>query len=158
MWRSSSRIRPKQVHSRVRHIMFENLSIMLWSVTLKKTTSCLKYAWRVAQGISPSLGYSLFSLQPGMMMQRPNEALKVATTPFNKLIYYTRSTWELKYFIFTFMEILVFFNYIILFIYAKKCSLCRHYARCSDYSIMPRIMRAECNKENVTVAISDKSS
>ena len=115
MWRSSSRIRPKQVHSRVRHIMFENLSIMLWSVTLKKTASCLKCAWKVAQGNSPSLGYSLISLQPRMMMQRPNEALKVATPPFNKLIYCTRSTWKLKCFIFTFMEILVFFSIIILF-------------------------------------------
>ena len=49
-----------------------------------KSTQNVLFQWR-----SPSLGYSLvISLQPGIMMQRRKQALKVAIKPLNKLISY----------------------------------------------------------------------
>lgn len=50
----------------------------------QKHSKCLIYY----KGNSPSLGYSLISLQPGIRMQRRNQALNLATTFLNKLIPY----------------------------------------------------------------------
>ena len=46
-----------------------------------KSTQTVFFQWN-----SLSLGYSLISLQPGMMMPRRNQALKVVTKLLNKLI------------------------------------------------------------------------
>ena len=48
-----------------------------------KSTQTVFFQWN-----SLSLGYSRISLQPGMMMPRRNEALKVVTKLLNKLISY----------------------------------------------------------------------
>ena len=48
-----------------------------------KSTQTVFFQWN-----SLSLGYSLISLQPGMMMPRRNQALKVVTKLLNKLISY----------------------------------------------------------------------
>ena len=48
-----------------------------------KSTQTVFFQWN-----SLSLGYSLISLQPGMMMSRRNQALKVVTKLLNELISY----------------------------------------------------------------------
>ena len=37
---------------------------------------------------------------------------------------------------------ILIFIFIIILVMLKKCPLCQHYARCSDCSIMPKIMPA----------------
>ena len=69
-----------------------------------KSTQTVFFQWN-----SLSLGYSLISLQPGMMMLRCNQALKVVTKLLNFLL-----------------------NGNIIILVMLKCSLCQHYAKCSD--------------------------
>ena len=66
-----------------------NIVCMIFKFARSKRQIMLKSTQNVFfRWTSTSKGYSLISLQPCMMMQRRNQALKVATKALNKLIYY----------------------------------------------------------------------
>ena len=68
---------------------------------------------------------------------------EVAIKPFNMLMHLKHLEAKIsQYSYHTYVIIIIIIFIIILFMLKKKWRLCRHYARLSDYSIMPNIMPA----------------